>query len=522
MGFPDPRLVHTDRHLEPEVVLDHVQSFARVGFWDYDLRTQQLYLSTQVFEILGMASPSMDDYLAMVHPDDLDALHQVYRRACDQPGPYQIRHRTADGRRLLQLHVQSVASGGTPVRFLGVISDVTTEWQLERALEDSAAARLTGLMAGGAVHDLKNVFTVLLGNIQLVRASTARGAAPDEESLAALERAATSGIELTTQLLQVGHREPLGARPVDVGQLFLRLEATARTALGRRNRAIVDAGPGPAVLLADESRLERAVVDLLLNARDALPPSGGTVELRFCPLDAEHASAWAEELGLAPGTYGVVEIADDGVGMEAEVLARVTDPFFTTKGRHGTGVGLHTVARFVESAGGALRIQSEPGVGTTVRLLLPTLTTSEAPATRRRRSVRVLVHGPSGAWCETFTAALADAGIQSVVADSPASATNVLRTEPIDLLVAAADLLQDDGASALLRVAASRATAVLGVDGARREDVDLVVDAARRLAGVSLSGSGDGRTGPARATPPPTGAEAPRTEPDRASPSPGP
>ena len=193
---PDHAAVPTDA----AEVLGHLQAFADVGFWEYDLRTDDLYLSTQVFEILGIDEPSIEAYLAIVHPDDVELLGQVHDRARTQPGPYRARHRTRDGERLLQIRVQSVADAtGTPVRYLGVISDVTTEWQLEQALELSTSARLTGILAGGAVHDLKNIFAVVLGHAQLCLAADGRGDRPDPQSLAALERAANRGLELTSQ-----------------------------------------------------------------------------------------------------------------------------------------------------------------------------------------------------------------------------------------------------------------------------------------------------------------------------------
>lgn len=450
--------------LDADVVLEHLQEFAHVGFIDLDLATDELYLSTQVFQILGMETASLEAYLDAVHPDDLEVVHQVAERVRAQPGPYRLRHRSRDGSRLLQVRVQSVPDAtGRPVRVIGVISDVTAEWQLERALETSASARLTGLLAGGAVHDLKNIFVVLLGHSQLAMAAHDRGDLPDRESLAALHRAAQHGIELTQQLLQVGRSEPVPGRRTDVEQLFRRLGATARTALGRRRDIVVDPGPGGLDLLVDEARLERAVVDLLLNARDALPTGGGTVWLRFCAMELDGRGVGPFAAELPPGTYGAVEVSDDGSGMPPEVLARVTDPFFTTKGAEGSGVGLHAVARFVEAAGGALHIESTPGLGTRVRLVLPAERRddepAERPSARRATPVRVVVHGADGERVGALAGALRAEGLQCVATTSGAAAAAALRTEPIDLLVVDDTTVAD---AALLRAAASTTTPVLG------------------------------------------------------------
>lgn len=443
-------------------VLSHLQAFAEVGFWEYDLRTRSLYLSTQVFELLGIDAPCVDDYLAVVHPEDLSMLRQVHHRARAQPGPYRVRHRTADAQRVLELRMQSVGDeAGVPRRYLGVISDVTAEWQLEQALELSSAARLTGILAGGALHDLKNVFAVLLGHAQLLRGAEARGAAPDPESLAALERAAERGLDLASRLLQVGRAEPVTARRVCVAQLFRRVEVTGKTVLGGYGRLRVDAGAGGVDVVADESRLERVLVDLMLNARDALPPTGGSVAVAFRPLGPDEVDDLVDQLGIPSGTYGAVEVTDTGSGIAADVLAKVTDPFFTTKARAGgTGVGLHTVARFVEQAGGVLRIESEVGEGTTVRMVLPTR--PAVPVARRRRSaVRAVVHGADDERVTALVEAIEAIGVQVVASSSTRFAAALLRTEPIDLLVC--DVTRPRGDADLLRVAGATSTPVLGV-----------------------------------------------------------
>jgi len=471
-----------------EEVLGHLQAFADVGFWEYDLDTDELYLSTQVFEILGIDEPTVDAYLAVVHPDDVELLTQVHARARSQPGPYRVRHRTRDGERVLQVRVQSVAGPtGAPVRYLGVISDATAEWQLEQALEQSTSARLTGLLATGAVHDLKNVFAVLLGHAQLALAADGRGDRPDPESLRAIERAAGRGLELASQLLQVGRAGPLTARRVDVEELFRRIAATATTVLGRHRTVVVEAATDDVDLLVDGARLERAVVDLLLNARDALPPGAGRVVVSFHALRGDEVAALVESHGVPAGAYGVVEVRDDGAGIASEVLARVTDPFFTTKaGSGGSGVGLHTVARFAEAAGGVLAIESEVGIGTTVRLVLPTRPRAPRAARKRAASVRAVVHGHDQGRLAALADALEVVGVQAVASTSTATSTTILRTEPIDLLVTDETSGAED--ATLVRVAGVTSTPVLGVaevlDGARDLDgdgLDAVVEAVDRL-----------------------------------------
>lgn len=489
------------------VVLGHLQAFADVGFWEHDLRTGSLYLSTQVFELLGIEEPTLEAYLAVVHPDDVALLREVHLRARTQPGPYRVRHRTRDGERVLQVRVQSVPDQtGRPVRYLGVVSDVTVEWRLEQALEQSTSARLTGLVAGGAVHDLKNVFAVVLGHLDLAAAAAERGEPPAPESMAAIRRAADRGLELTTQLLDVGRAEPVVARRVAVAELLRRLQITATTVLGRQVHLEVDPGSDGVDLVADEARLERALVDLLLNARDALPASGGRVRVSFGPADEALVRDLVAAGRLPTGSYGVLEVSDDGSGIEPDVLTQVTDPFFTTKrASGGSGVGLHTVARFAESAGGRLVIESEPGVGTTVRLVLPTRP-ALVPTRRRRDAIRIAVHGEDDQRVAAVARALEDSGFQVVRSTTTAAITRLLRTEPIDLVVTD-PAGGREAPTELVRLAAATATAVLGVGevigdadgssgsldaGALAEVVDAVdrsLRAARQPAGQASSAS---------------------------------
>lgn len=461
----------------------HFQAFADLGFWEYDLSTEALYLSTQVFQILSIHAATIEACFGAVHPDDVELLRQVHFRARQQPGPYRVRCRTVDGERALQIRAQSVAGpDGTPVRYLGMISDVTADWQLEQALEQSTAARLTGLAATSAVHDLKNLFTVVLGHTHLVTVATAAGRTPEAGSVAALERAAQRGLELTSQLLDVGRTGSVAARRVAVAPALQRFAITAATVLGRHRRLEVDAGDGTVDLLADATRLDRVLVDLVLNARDALPPQQGSVRVSFRQMADDEVNQLRESHGIPDGSYGVLEVRDDGTGMDPEVLARVTDPFFTTKAASGgSGVGMHTVARFVDGAGGALRIESTPGQGTSVQLVLPTRPSTVA-VNRRVGSTRVVVCGHDELRLAALARALELRGVQAVVSATPTVTVRLLRTEPIDLVISDAPPGEDRW---LLRTAAATATPVLGVtgtSGSTPPDAPLTDDALEALA----------------------------------------
>lgn len=257
-----------------------------------------------------------------------------------------------DARHLLQSAAATLAA---------FVQQRRTEEQLAHAHRLDAIGQLTG----GVAHDFNNLLTVMSGSLQLLETEVTSDAG--RELLASALRSVGRGAELTAKLLAFARRQRLQPRELDVGALLRDVEVVLRRTLGDRVRLRLDVAEGLPAAYADAGQLEAALLNLVLNARDALLHGGEIV------VEAAEATVAAGAGGdLAPGRYLRLSVRDNGRGMAPETLARAMEPFFTTKGRErGSGLGLSMVYGFALQSGGGLRIDSSLGAGTEVRLYLP-------------------------------------------------------------------------------------------------------------------------------------------------------
>ncbi|GJE07957.1 Sensor histidine kinase RcsC [Methylobacterium jeotgali] len=265
----------------------------------------------------------------------------------------------------LELRRTPMPDGG----FVLTISDMTKRAQAEGVLREVQKMQAIGQLTGGIAHDFNNLLQVILGNLEIVRGKL--GEQPRlQERVERAAWAAQRGATLTSQLLAFARKQPLAPAAIDLSAAMPDLVPLLRRTLGEHIevRYIESASLWPA--MADPAQLESAVLNLALNARDAMPGGGRlTIELGNKVIDAAYARAHAE---VRAGDYAMVAVSDTGHGMTREVLARVFEPFFTTKpDGKGTGLGLAMVFGFVKQSGGHVKIYSEPGEGTTVKLYLP-------------------------------------------------------------------------------------------------------------------------------------------------------
>ncbi len=363
------------------------------------------------------------------------------RHGRHEPGLPVVFERTrADGRQL-EVRRTGLPDGG----FVLTITDMTRRAQAEAVLREAQKMQAIGQLTGGIAHDFNNLLTVILGNLEFASARLASEPALQTR----IERAtwaAQRGATLTGQLLSFARRQPLAPRPIDLAGAMPELVPLLRRTLGEHIdiRYVETAGLWPA--LADAAQLESAVLNLALNARDAMPGGGRlTIELANKVIDEDYARAHAE---VAAGDYAMLAVSDTGCGMTPDVVARVFEPFFTTKpdGR-GTGLGLAMVFGFVKQSGGHVKIYSEPGEGTTVRLYLPRPTggarpapvAARAPVELPRGSASVLVVEDEPAVREIACAILGDLGYRVLEAADGEEALRVFGAH-----AAAVDLLLTD------------------------------------------------------------------------------
>jgi len=277
--------------------------------------------------------------------------------------------------------------GDDEIRFLESLSNLLASGlqraQGEEALNHAQRLESVGQLTGGIAHDFNNLLTVILGNLHVLEEL------PDlaqheraQQLVGAATRASRRGAELTGKLLAFSRRQVLQPMPTDVGLLLSSLADMLRRTLDQRIRIEIDAAPACPPVLADPGQLESALLNIAINARDAMP-DGGLLRFRC----AAHGALPAEihrELGDPQATgehFVAISVADSGTGMSDEVRERAFEPFFTTKeaGR-GTGLGLSTVYGFVKQSRGAVAIDSSPGLGTTVTLYIPRPQQSRKPA----------------------------------------------------------------------------------------------------------------------------------------------
>lgn len=257
---------------------------------------------------------------------------------------------------------------GTIVGTSSIARDITAQRELTRRLAEHERLESLGRLAGGVAHDFNN----LLGVVQIY-ASIAEQRAEDAQVRAAIERirdAAEQGARLTRQLLIVGRREPTRPDLVQLNAVIADLTELLAGSIGAQ--IVIDVRLDPALpeVLADRVRLEQMLINLALNARDAMP-NGGRLTINTAPalIDEDDARGRPE---LAPGRYAALSVTDTGTGMSPEVREHIFEAFFTTKpADRGTGLGLATVHSIVEEAGGSIEVESAPGAGTTFRILLP-------------------------------------------------------------------------------------------------------------------------------------------------------
>ncbi|MFC4727262.1 PAS domain-containing protein [Coralloluteibacterium thermophilus] len=242
--------------------------------------------------------------------------------------------------------------------------------ETEAALRQSQKMEAVGQLTGGIAHDFNNMLTGIIGAIDIVRLRVAAGRSDGiDRFLASAHASAQRAAALTARLLAFSRRQSLDSRPLDVDALLRSLSDLLQRTLGENVRLRIVAGDVPPAV-ADANQLENAILNLAINARDAMPAGGLlTIETGTAELGAEAPSP---DGVLAPGRYVTVTVADTGVGMSAEILERVFEPFFTTKPLgQGTGLGLSMVYGFARQSNGQVRVHSEPGSGTRVCLYLP-------------------------------------------------------------------------------------------------------------------------------------------------------
>jgi PAS domain S-box-containing protein len=474
----------------------------QIGVFDWDLRTGELQWDERLRAMWSLpagAAVTLSTFFDNLHPDDVAGVRDAIAASFqpDTGGRYEAEFRVLGVLDRIERHVAARAGvwfeEGRPIRMLGTAVEVTAQRQAEAVLARDKAelerlveartrdlqetqAQLAharrmdalGQLAGGIAHDFNNVLQAVHGAAGLIEKRL-----HDPERVRRLNQllmeAADRGTSITRRLLAFSRRGELRAEAIDPAGLLADLREIFLHTLGSGVQVRVEADPGLPRLLADRSQLETALVNLATNARDAMAGTG-SITLVADEVALQHSgnpagAGHAETASVQPGRYIRLRVRDTGEGMPPEILARVTEPFFTTKpfGK-GTGLGLAMARGFAEQSGGTLAIDSRPGQGTTVTLWLPLATTNgddlgipneraivEYPPERREGTILLveddaIVRGVVGAQLEAE-------GYTVVPAESGAAALLRLDAgETIDLVIADLSMPAMDGISVIKAV----------------------------------------------------------------------
>jgi signal transduction histidine kinase/ActR/RegA family two-component response regulator len=300
----------------------------------------------------------------------------------------EFRCRRKDGAvRWLAETVQVEALGPGHWRAVGVTTDVSERKQAEEMLRETQEQLLqaqkmeaVGRLAGGVAHDFNNMLAVILGYTELLAGTVAVGT-PVRNGLEEIRRAAERAAALTRQLLAFSRKQVLELRIVDLNEVVLGIDKMLRRLIGEDVELTTVPGAASGRVKADPSQVDQVILNLAVNARDAMPHGGKlAIETRNVRLSAEERHAGVE---LPDGDYVLLSVTDTGVGMDAQTLQRIFEPFFTTKEQgKGTGLGLATVYGIVQQSGGTIRVRSEVGRGTRFDVYLPVVaeTVRERPS----------------------------------------------------------------------------------------------------------------------------------------------
>jgi signal transduction histidine kinase len=381
----------TSRKTAPAKDADYHQLVARAtndAVRDWDLASGDLIWPQGLDTLLGYPPDKSDQTIAFwqrqIHGADRSRTAASIRNAIKSKaeywsGEYRFRHAKGHYLQLLERALIVCDINGRPVRFIGVLMDVTRRKQLHDQLSHSQKMEAFGQLAGGVAHDFNNFLTAILGYSDLLVAEV-EGRGTGAKYLSEIRSAAGRAASLTKQLLTFSRREPLEPRVLEVNKLIHDLERSMLRLLGENISVLCELMPGKKHIKVDPDQFTQIIINLAVNARDAMP-AGGTLVLKTEAVSTNGKSP-AE---LPPGKYVSISVIDNGMGMTDDVKEHLFEPFFTTKeDRHGSGLGLATCYGIVRQSGGHIIIESELGKGTAVHIYLPEAV-APPPAPYRKR-----------------------------------------------------------------------------------------------------------------------------------------
>ena len=383
--------------------LDEVERIAHVGSWTLDPASGEASWSTEMYRILGRDPDgppvSLSDISSLFTPESVArvtaAVEQAIATGVSWQTDLEIVRPDGTHARVTSHGIAERDATGSVIRLHGTMQDVTELRRLEEQLQQAQRLEAVGQLAGGIAHDFNNILTAIRGYTDLVRGDLAEDD-PRRADLGHVLAAADRAAQLINQLLAFSRRQVLQPRVVEPDAALAEIVPLLRRLLGEGIELVLTSAPRLGRILVDPGQLGQVIVNLGVNARDAMP-RGGRLAIEASNVELDQAYA-ASHAGASTGPHVLIAVTDTGHGMDPATQARAFDPFFTTKGAdQGTGMGLATVYGIVKQSGGSIYLYSEPGRGTTFKLYFPRTdaTPTEPPATPETA-------GPAAAGAETI------------------------------------------------------------------------------------------------------------------------
>lgn len=345
--------------------------------WDWNLSTDDVWWNDSMTQLFGYPlaelEPGSESWTRRIHPDDLEqAVNSIHEVIAGDEEHWTLEYRfiKRDGKvaNVVDRGFVIRNANGQATRMVGSMLDITERIELEQRLRESQKLEAVGHLTGGVAHDFNNLLTVILGNSEMM---VELATDPELQVMAEMTvSAATRGAELTSRLLAFARRQPLDPKPTDLNQLVEAMRGLIRRTLPENIELVLSPAPDLGIVEIDAGELDTALLNLVVNARDAMPGGGKlTIETTNTLLDEDYAQRHTE---ISPGEYVMIGVSDSGKGMNPEIVGRVFEPFFTTKSvGKGSGLGLSMVFGFTKQSGGHISIYSEPNEGTSVKLFFP-------------------------------------------------------------------------------------------------------------------------------------------------------
>jgi two-component system cell cycle sensor histidine kinase/response regulator CckA len=319
-------------------------------------------------------------WLQAFHPDDRGPVQKAWAAVCVSHGTFEAHGQIWNFARQAYRHFQARAipildPDGHVREWIGMLTDIEDRWITEERLRQAERMEMVGRLAGGIAHEVNNQMTIVLGAAAFLLHQVRHENARDDVEY--IRRAAQRTATITRQLLAYSRRQILQPQVVDLNTVISSLRPILQRALGEIATIRLALDPGVEAVKADPGQLEQVLLNLVLNARDAMP-TGGTVRIETSTALVDAATLSAKPLDeVEPGTYAMLTVSDTGIGMSPETLRHIFEPFFTTKGiGEGSGLGLATVYGIVKQSGGFVSVSSQLGRGTSFQIYLPLADTS--------------------------------------------------------------------------------------------------------------------------------------------------